>query len=283
MNKLSFMCGALLIFLGGFSSSSFGYYIAGTVYCDSSDDGIITADDILLSNVTVVTSSPIYGVYTEVTDANGAYVENLAPQGAFSDIYEVHLDASTLDALAFVIVPASGSHEVDLVNFLWAEGVDFLVDAPGCGATPPACGDNVIDDGEQCDDGNLIDGDGCSASCTIELAGEGCTPGYWKQEQHFASWNPAYSPDTLFSSIFENAFPGKTLLEVLSSGGGGLYALGRHTVAALLNSESGNVNYDMQVTGVISGFNSVFPGSKPQYNATKNVLQDLNEIACPLN
>ena len=38
---------------------------------------------------------------------------------------------------------------------------------------------------------------------------------------------------------FDDAFPGMTLLEVLSQGGGGLNALGRHTVAALLNAASG--------------------------------------------
>jgi len=30
------------------------------------------------------------------------------------------------------------------------------------------CGDGVIDTGEACDDGNIINGDGCSATCTIE-------------------------------------------------------------------------------------------------------------------
>jgi cysteine-rich repeat protein len=31
-----------------------------------------------------------------------------------------------------------------------------------------ACGDNTIDAGEQCDDGNTLAGDGCSATCTNE-------------------------------------------------------------------------------------------------------------------
>jgi cysteine-rich repeat protein len=30
------------------------------------------------------------------------------------------------------------------------------------------CGDGYTDAGEQCDDGNLISGDGCSSTCTIE-------------------------------------------------------------------------------------------------------------------
>lgn len=34
---------------------------------------------------------------------------------------------------------------------------------------PPACGDGTVDAGEQCDDGNTTDGDGCSANCTTEL------------------------------------------------------------------------------------------------------------------
>lgn len=32
----------------------------------------------------------------------------------------------------------------------------------------PYCGNHELNEGEQCDDGNLLDGDGCSASCEIE-------------------------------------------------------------------------------------------------------------------
>ncbi len=32
------------------------------------------------------------------------------------------------------------------------------------------CGDGVIDDAEECDDGNTVDGDGCSNSCMGEVA-----------------------------------------------------------------------------------------------------------------
>jgi fibro-slime domain-containing protein len=34
--------------------------------------------------------------------------------------------------------------------------------------TVPACGDGFVQSGEQCDDGNTTDGDGCSASCRLE-------------------------------------------------------------------------------------------------------------------
>jgi cysteine-rich repeat protein len=33
---------------------------------------------------------------------------------------------------------------------------------------PPVCGNGVVEEGEQCDDGNTVDGDGCSANCTVE-------------------------------------------------------------------------------------------------------------------
>jgi len=43
----------------------------------------------------------------------------------------------------------------------------------------PLCGDAIIDDGEQCDDGNTASGDGCSATCREEptAGGGGCSAG----------------------------------------------------------------------------------------------------------
>lgn len=41
-----------------------------------------------------------------------------------------------------------------------------------CVAAPPppqpVCGNGIVEDGEQCDDGNVVDGDGCSSLCTVE-------------------------------------------------------------------------------------------------------------------
>jgi hypothetical protein len=110
---------------------------------------------------------------------------------------------------------------------------------------------------------------------------EGCTPGYWKQEQHFDSWTAPFTPTTQFSAVFENAFPGMTLDQVLGQGGGGLNALGRHTVAALLNAASAGVEYPLTVAQVIAGFNAVFPGG--DYETLKNRWAAFNELGCPLN
>ena len=51
------------------------------------------------------------------------------------------------------------------------------------------------------------------------LGGQGCTPGFWKQAHHFHHWPAGVTPSTLFSDVFEDAFPGKTLLQVLRQGG----------------------------------------------------------------
>ncbi len=39
----------------------------------------------------------------------------------------------------------------------------------------PVCGNDEVEDGEECDDGNTNDGDGCSSTCTIEEAGVTCS------------------------------------------------------------------------------------------------------------
>jgi hypothetical protein len=111
-------------------------------------------------------------------------------------------------------------------------------------------------------------------------AKQGCTPGYWKQSQHFDSY-VGYAPSQQFSSVFENAFPGKTLVQVLGLGGGGLNALGRHTVAALLNASNSSVDYGMTPQQVIDAFNALFPGGN--YEALKSQFEGRNEKGCPLN
>jgi len=126
----------------------------------------------------------------------------------------------------------------------------------------------------------LTDQDCAWVNCDCD---EGCTPGYWKQPQHFDSWPAPYTPDTLFADVFEDAFPGLTLVDVLRARGGGLNALGRHTVAALLNAASADVNYGISTGYVIGAFNDTFPGTKIQYNVLKDFFEDFNEQGCPLN
>ncbi|WP_293252735.1 DUF4215 domain-containing protein [Nannocystis sp.] len=49
-------------------------------------------------------------------------------------------------------------------------GTDSATDTASTGAANPVCGDKVVGGDEECDDGNLVDGDGCEADCTLTPA-----------------------------------------------------------------------------------------------------------------
>ena len=131
-------------------------------------------------------------------------------------------------------------------------------------------------------------------SVPIVSGGEGCTPGYWKQEHHFDSWALGFDPTDHFSEIFgptikvkvgkkKNKVTDPTLLQALKAKGGSISALARHTVAALLNAASPDVSYDLMIKEVIDDFNAVYPGTKHDYNSLKDVFVGFNEQGCPLN
>ncbi len=112
--------------------------------------------------------------------------------------------------------------------------------------------------------------------------GEGCTAIFWRQKRHHDSWPAPYTPKTRFNAVFRNAFPGKTLGEVLALRGGGEDGLGRAAVAALLNAASSDVSYDLSVARVIDGFNTASRGSKRAVRNEKHLFQFLNQQGCPL-
>ena len=109
--------------------------------------------------------------------------------------------------------------------------------------------------------------------------GWGCTPGYWKQEQHFDSWVPTgFAPGDNFDTVFGGDYfdPDITLLEALKLKGGGFNALARHAVAALLNASHPDVDYDLTDAEVIA----LLQGGT---EANKDILEYNNELGCPLD
>jgi hypothetical protein len=110
----------------------------------------------------------------------------------------------------------------------------------------------------------------------------GCTPGFWKN--HTSHWPATYQAGDSFNTTFSvTAFnPDRTLLEAANSGGGGAEALGRHAVAALLNSAAlGASNYGLSESQVKTMVQDAFaPGG--DIEGTKNQLELLNEASCPL-
>jgi hypothetical protein len=128
--------------------------------------------------------------------------------------------------------------------------------------------------------------------------GDGCTPGYWKQSQHFGSWTAPYMPEDPGATVFGDVFttPGSlkikvdktqivledaTLLQALNAQGGAVNALARHAAAALLNAAS-TASYAFTVGEVITTVNAALAsGDDTIIENTKNTLAGENEKGCP--
>jgi hypothetical protein len=134
------------------------------------------------------------------------------------------------------------------------------------------------------------DGFGCSGWCddiieiTLPENGEveGCTPGYWKQEQHFDSW--ATSPYSPYETYFDDVFgvgPHSTLLSALGSRGGGEKALLRHATAALLNASSTEVTYFYNAADIITMVQNAYASG--DFESAKDGFEFQNESLCPLD
>jgi hypothetical protein len=109
---------------------------------------------------------------------------------------------------------------------------------------------------------------------------QACSPGYWKTHTGPGKWPSPYSPDELFVTAFGvDAFPGQSLHDVLATGGGGLTALGRQIVNALLDSVELS-NYPLTTALVISDFKSAFASGN--YDALTKQIEGYGDN-CPLN
>ena len=108
---------------------------------------------------------------------------------------------------------------------------------------------------------------------------QGCTPGYWQQPHHFDSW-VGYAPSDSFDAVFGVNYGG-TLLGGLNAKGGGVHALARHAVAALLSSSTNRVDYAASPSQVIAAVQAAFAAG--DFKTMKNQFERWNEMGCPLN
>ncbi|GAB3747442.1 hypothetical protein [Lysobacter olei] len=123
----------------------------------------------------------------------------------------------------------------------------------------------------------------------------GCTPGYWKQQQHFDSWPFPYGPDTLLRDVFETTpetyVPDDTFLEALNYGGGPGVAgatqiLLRAAVASLLNAEAlGNAFEDDPSQIIGSTVDRLESQWRPTILTRATYFDSINNgpEGCPLN
>jgi hypothetical protein len=126
----------------------------------------------------------------------------------------------------------------------------------------------------------------------VTTGSEGCTPGYWKQTQHYDSWF-GYTPGQTLESVFDVpdalGYDNVSLVGALGFGGGSGVAGGarnllRAAVAALLNSSSPDVDYTLTTAEVIAAVNAALASN--DRDTMLDLAGDLdadNNLGCPLN
>jgi len=114
----------------------------------------------------------------------------------------------------------------------------------------------------------------------VLLPNEGCSPGFWKNDaskRGQATWDATnFDPDDKWLVILSAELdpitirvkdgPGKptetsdpTLLQMLNARGGGVNALAREAVAALLNESHGDIDYPLNEGEIIALVNAALP------------------------
>ena len=132
---------------------------------------------------------------------------------------------------------------------------------------------------------------------------EGCSSGHWKNDadkRGEVDWDDtAFLPGDLWSTTFDPITirvkdgPGKptmesdpTLQQALNARGGGINALAREAVAALLNESHGNIDYPLNQGEIIALVNAAIAGDAALIESTRATLFELNHhgetVICPL-
>ncbi len=151
-------------------------------------------------------------------------------------------------------------------------------------------GDGVCDKIDNCPlvknpDQRDSDGDGIGDTCDTPTGAEGCTPGYWKN--HPEDWPAAgYATNQTLESVFDVpdslGLDNVTLMTAAQTGGGGVNALLRHAVAALLSAAHPDVDYPQTTAAIISAVNAALAsGNATTIENLKNQLESYNSKGAP--
>jgi len=143
---------------------------------------------------------------------------------------------------------------------------------------------DILDDLGGClpNEGTVFE-EGC-----CDIGGEqGCTPGYWKNSP--GCWE-CYAPGDSFEAIFgvdvtlrgkgKSTIGAPTLMQALNANGGGINALARHAVAALLNACDGDIDYPMSEGQIIAAVQAAVAVGEPDISELMDELADYNELGC---
>ncbi len=130
---------------------------------------------------TLIPSSAFnYNAYNSTLNTAGAGNDNpLAGQPAFTGTDEGFVKATWGQSQVDLSGIAAGGDNVELRFEMGLDGcagvIGWAVDEVLVYSCPGVCGNGLLDPGENCDDGNMVSGDGCSDTCQVE-PGWTCTP-----------------------------------------------------------------------------------------------------------
>lgn len=129
---------------------------------------------------------------------------------------------------------------------------------------------------------------------SLPQGGEGCGAGFWKNPEHFGSWDgTGYAPEDGLVAALGGAPAGfrkpehgldpaaLTLADALRLRGPGVNQLVRQAAAALLNASSDGVSYDLRPQDVLEAYAEALAGGDPVAAAAE--LAAFNEQTCPLD
>jgi len=260
--------------------SEFTGRIGDFVWVDDDCDGF---QDVFVVSFGPATEEGLEGVGLILRDDMGIVIAETTSgmegeyefTGLAPGVYTVEIDSLTI-AEGLVESPCNPGLNDETDNDCSGVEVTLLASAPGQPAGSPSEGSG---------------GHGPTSTAIFDFGyrndpcgGSGCARGFWKSFPD--TWPAPFTPDTLFDDVFEKAYPGLTLQDVLCLDGDVLNALARQAVASLLNAASPVIGFPLSEEEVLGLWEEAYRlRHLPQQALLPErgrYLQFLNEQICAL-
>ncbi|MFH1376205.1 MAG: NosD domain-containing protein [Candidatus Woesearchaeota archaeon] len=177
--------GGGIVFDGGSDNDILNNDMTGDetgIYMSLANDNLIQGNDIIASNARGIA---LYSSSRNTIQNNNISEQGVGVEIGLSALNNVLNNNEICSNRIFDLRCANGGggsgngNYIDLFNN--SGGSCSAVGYSACSEVippdEPVCGNGELEEGEECDDGNLINGDGCSADCMIEGEGAVCGNG----------------------------------------------------------------------------------------------------------